>query len=128
MLCNSWTSYCSRLWAVPPFWQSQLHQKKKSGKKFAVSTSCRPLGIWFTKSSFFSCTSPPEFLAVCSEPFVFLSERETFWWENKRCFIFDTFFLNFNVFENRCILVHVFYLFYRLCGKGQTACILMFWT
>ena len=82
----------------PPFWQSQLHQKKKSGKKFAVSTSCRPLGVWFTKSSYFSCTSYPEFLAVCCVPFVFLIRKRNFLMRKQKVFYLWYIFFEFQCF------------------------------
>ena len=71
--------------------RSVAQVKKLRGKKFAVSTFCRPLGVWFTKSSYFSCTSHPECSFLCANIYL-------------NIYIFS----NFNIFESGCIPVYVF--------------------
>ena len=88
-------SYCCKLWSVPPFWQGQLHELKNLGKKFAVSTSCRPLGVWFTKSSYFSCTSHPECSFLCANIYL-----------NIYIIIFQiSIFLKVGVYQYICLLM-----------------------
>lgn len=74
--------------------RSVAQVKKLRGKNLLLAHFCRPLGVWFTKSSYFSCTSHPECSFLCANIYL-----------NIYIYFQISIFLKVGVYQYMCLLM-----------------------